>query len=129
MRVLFDQGTPVPIRPFLISHTVRTAAQHHWDTLKNGDLLVAAEDAGFDVFVTTDRNIPYQQNLAAGPSRSLSSASSNGLPLNRTSRSSSPRWMGRRPAATLKLRYHLVDSPPIPIRAMGVTVPVGLELT
>jgi hypothetical protein len=64
MRVLFDQGTPVPIRPFLISHTVRTAAQHHWDTLKNGDLLVAAEDAGFDVFVTTDRNIPYQQNLA-----------------------------------------------------------------
>ncbi len=34
MRVLFDQGTPVPIRPFLVGHTVRTAAQHHWDTLK-----------------------------------------------------------------------------------------------
>ena len=64
MRVLFDQGTPVPIRPFLTRHTVRTAAQEHWDTLKNGDLLVAAEDAGFDVFVTTDRNIRYQQNLA-----------------------------------------------------------------
>ena len=64
MRVLFDQGTPVPIRPFLIGHTVRTAAQQQWDTLKNGDLLVAAEDAGFDVFVTTDRNIRYQQNLA-----------------------------------------------------------------
>ena len=64
MRVLFDQGTPVPIRPFLIGHTVRTAAQQQWDTLKNGDLLVAAEDAGFDVFLTTDRNIRYQQNLA-----------------------------------------------------------------
>ena len=64
MRVLFDQGTPVPIRPFLIGHTVRTAAQQQWDTLKNGDLLIAAEDAGFDVFVTTDRNIRYQQNLA-----------------------------------------------------------------
>jgi hypothetical protein len=46
MRVLFDQATPVPIRPFLIGHTVRTAAQEHWDTLKNGDLLIAAEDAG-----------------------------------------------------------------------------------
>jgi hypothetical protein len=65
MRVLFDQGTPVPIRPFLIGHTVRTAAQQQWDTLKNGDLLVAAEDAGFDVFVTTDRNIRHQQNLAS----------------------------------------------------------------
>ena len=39
MRVLFDQGTPVPIRGFLVGHTVRTAAQQHWDTLKNGDLL------------------------------------------------------------------------------------------
>ena len=33
MRVLFDQATPVPIRTFLIGHTVRTAAQEHWDTL------------------------------------------------------------------------------------------------
>ena len=46
MRVLFDQATPVPIREFLIGHTVRTAAQEHWDTLKNGDLLTAAEHAG-----------------------------------------------------------------------------------
>jgi predicted nucleotidyltransferase len=44
MRVLFDQATPVPIREFLIGHTVRTAAQEHWDTLKNGDLLTAAEE-------------------------------------------------------------------------------------
>jgi hypothetical protein len=36
MRVLFDQATPVPIREFLIGHTVRTAAQEHWDRLKNG---------------------------------------------------------------------------------------------
>jgi hypothetical protein len=63
MRVLLDQATPVPIRPFLIGHTVRTAAQEHWDTLKNGDLLIAAEEAGFDVFLTTDRNLRYQQNL------------------------------------------------------------------
>ncbi len=64
MRVLFDQATPVPIRNFLIGHMVSTAAQQHWDTLKNGDLLTAAELAGFEVFLTTDKNMRYQQNMA-----------------------------------------------------------------
>jgi hypothetical protein len=64
MRVLFDQATPVPIRTFLIDHTVRTAAQEHWDTLQNGDLLTVAEHAGFEVFLTTDKNMRYQQNMA-----------------------------------------------------------------
>jgi hypothetical protein len=64
MRVLFDQATPVPIRKFLIGHTVRTTAQQHWDTLKNGDLLIAAEHAGFEVFLTTDKNLRHQQNMA-----------------------------------------------------------------
>src|SRR5712692_8078040 len=63
MFVLFDQGTPVPIRPFLVEHTVQTTAQRGWDKLKNGELLNAAEDAGFDVLVTPDKNIRYQQNL------------------------------------------------------------------
>jgi hypothetical protein len=64
MRVLFDQATPVPIRPYLEGHDVRTAAQQGWDTLKNGELLAAAEADGFDVLLTTDKNMPYQQNLA-----------------------------------------------------------------
>jgi hypothetical protein len=64
MRVLFDQATPVPIRTFLIGHTVRTAAQEHWDSLQNGDLLTVAERAGFEVFVTTDKNMRHQQNMA-----------------------------------------------------------------
>ena len=63
MFVLFDQGTPVGIRPFLTEHTVQTTAQRGWDKLKNGELLKAAEDAGFDVLVTPDKNIRYQQNL------------------------------------------------------------------
>jgi hypothetical protein len=63
MLILFDQATPVPIRSFLKGHTVRTAAQQGWDTLKNGDLLSAAEEAGFDVFLTPDKNIRYQQDL------------------------------------------------------------------
>src|ERR1700685_3425514 len=64
MRILFDQATPVPIRPYLEGHTVLTAAQQGWDRLRNGDLPTAAEDAGFDLFLTTDKNIRYQQNLA-----------------------------------------------------------------
>ena len=63
MRILFDQATPVPLRPFLREHTVRTAAQEGWSRLRNGDLLNAAEAGGFDVFLTTDKNMRYQQNL------------------------------------------------------------------
>ena len=64
MRILFDQGTPVPLRPFLKGHTVRTAAEEEWERLTNGELLTAAEAAGFELFVTTDKNLRYQQNLA-----------------------------------------------------------------
>jgi hypothetical protein len=64
MRILFDQATPVPIRSFLTGHDVRTAAQQGWDTLKNGELLAAAETEGFDVLLTTDKNMRYQQNLS-----------------------------------------------------------------
>jgi hypothetical protein len=64
MRVLFDQATPVPLRPYLQGHEVRTAAQQGWETLKNGELLTTAEDHGFDVLLTTDKNMRHQQNLA-----------------------------------------------------------------
>jgi hypothetical protein len=63
MLILFDQGTPVPIRPFLKQHKVETAWQRGWDKLKNGDLLKAAEEAGFEVLVTPDKSIQHQQNL------------------------------------------------------------------
>jgi hypothetical protein len=65
MLILFDQATPVPIRPFLKGHTVKTAAQQGWDKLKNGELLKVAQEAGFDLLLTTDKNIAYQQNLKA----------------------------------------------------------------
>src|SRR2546421_2176432 len=63
MRVLFDQGTPLAIADFLPDHIVRTTRQEGWDTLANGQLLRAAEDAGFEVLLTTDNSIVYQQNL------------------------------------------------------------------
>ena len=63
MLVLFDQGTPVGIRDSLLEHTVRTAAEQGWSTLLNGQLLRAAEQAGFDVLLTTDTSLQFQQNL------------------------------------------------------------------
>lgn len=63
MRVLFDQGTPVPIRPYLAEHEVSLSMDLGWDRLKNGELLTVAEKAGFDVLLTTDKNLRYQQNL------------------------------------------------------------------
>ena len=63
MRVLFDQGTPVPLREALKSHEVATAHERGWSTLKNGELLDAAERGGFVILVTTDLNLKHQQNL------------------------------------------------------------------
>jgi hypothetical protein len=63
MRVLFDQGTPAPLRHVLVGHEVSTAFELGWATLKNGELLAAAESLRFDVFITTDTNLKYQQNL------------------------------------------------------------------
>jgi hypothetical protein len=63
MLVLFDQGTPVGIRDSLPHHTVQTAREQGWSTLLNGELLRVAEEAGFEVLLTTDKNLVYQQNL------------------------------------------------------------------
>jgi hypothetical protein len=64
MLVLLDQGTPVPLRSFLQGHTVNTAAQQRWSALANGDLLRVAEAAGFDVLLTTDKNLAFQRGSA-----------------------------------------------------------------
>jgi hypothetical protein len=64
MLILFDHVTPNGIARSLPGHTVTKAKDRGWDTLSNGDLLAAAEQAGFDVLVTADKNMQYQQNLA-----------------------------------------------------------------
>jgi len=63
MRILFDQGTPAPLIPFLAGHAVTKAKDAGWDRLVNGELLKAAEEAGFEVLLTTDKNMAAQQNL------------------------------------------------------------------
>jgi hypothetical protein len=65
MLVLFDQRTPAPLRGHLKGHRVTEARERGWDRLANGDPLNAAEAAGFEVFVTADKNLRYQQNLIA----------------------------------------------------------------
>lgn len=64
MKILFDQGTPVPLRRYLHQHSVETAAERGWSALENGELLATAENTGFDLLVTTDQNLRYQQNLS-----------------------------------------------------------------
>lgn len=63
MLILFDNGTPAPLRRALKGHLVVEAMERGWDRLVNGELLAEAEAAGFDILVTTDKNMQYQQNL------------------------------------------------------------------
>jgi len=62
LRILFDQGTPVPLRFALAEHEVSTAYESGWALYKNGDLLNAAKKQ-FDLPITTDKELRYQQNL------------------------------------------------------------------
>ena len=64
MKILLDHCTPRPLRQFLEGHDVKTASEQGWRTLRNGDLLNAAEKEGFNVFITADKKMENQQNLA-----------------------------------------------------------------
>jgi len=63
MRILFDHGTPSGIAAYLLNHQVTEARERGWDRISNGDLLREAEAAGFEVLLTTDKGIRYQQTL------------------------------------------------------------------
>jgi hypothetical protein len=63
MRILFDHGTPYGLAKELSGHTVSTARAMGWERLGNGDLLRTAEANGFEMLLTTDQRIRYQQNL------------------------------------------------------------------
>jgi hypothetical protein len=63
VKILFDQGTPAPLSHELSKHTVVTAFEKGWSALTNGELLTKAEHE-FDLLITTDQNLQYQQNLS-----------------------------------------------------------------
>ena len=64
MKILFDNGTPKPIARTLTGHDVMFARQIGWHELENGELIQQAEDAGYDMLLSTDKNIRYQQDLS-----------------------------------------------------------------
>ena len=59
MKILFDQGTPVPLRDHLTEHNVQTAFELGWSNLENGALLAAAIEESFDLLITTDQQLRY----------------------------------------------------------------------
>lgn len=63
MRILFDKSAPNGLARHLLGHTVATADQCGWGQLENGELLTAAEGAGFELLLTADKNLRYQQNF------------------------------------------------------------------
>ena len=63
MKILFDNGAPNPIARGLIGHEITFARQIGWGELENGELLNEAEVAGFEILLTTDKNLGYQQKL------------------------------------------------------------------
>ena len=64
MKVLFDQGAPVPLRHHLAEHSVDTAFEMGWSNLHNGELLDRTEEDNYELFITTDQQLRHQQNFA-----------------------------------------------------------------
>lgn len=64
MKVLFDQGTPAPLRHHLAEHSIDTAFEMGWSNLRNGELLDRAEEGNYELLITTDQQLRHQQNFA-----------------------------------------------------------------
>ena len=63
VKVLFDHGTPAPLRRHLEQHSVDRCAEKGWNLLENGELIRRAEEEGYEVIVTTDQKMRFQQNV------------------------------------------------------------------
>ncbi|MCK4992229.1 MAG: DUF5615 family PIN-like protein [Bacteroidales bacterium] len=63
MKILLDECMPVRLKNHLSGFEVSTVSEMEWTSLKNGDLIKTAIEAGFEVMITIDKNLQYQQNL------------------------------------------------------------------
>jgi len=63
VKVIFDNSTPAPLAAFLIGHKISMCPKLGWARMGNGELLTAAEAAGFELMISADQNLKYQQNL------------------------------------------------------------------
>ena len=105
MLVLFDHGTPKGLARALSEHTVHTAQSRGWDKLSNGALLDAADEAGFELLLTTDRRIRHQQNLRARRIALVVLTAPSGRWFGGMSIGSPPPLLPRRLAVTSKSRF------------------------
>ena len=64
MRILFDVNMPEPLRRYLTEHSIDTAGEKGWARIRNGDLLARAERDGYEVLITADQSMRFQQNMA-----------------------------------------------------------------
>lgn len=111
---MFDKNVPVGVRRFLSTHEVRTFEEMRWHPqLANGELLTAAEAEGFDVMVTADQNIRYQQNLT-GRKLSLVVIGSNIWPIVRDHEAE----IANKVAAATPGSYCFIDMPVPPRRSV-----------
>jgi hypothetical protein len=85
VKILFDANTPAPLAHFLRGHAVVRADEMHWQGMENAALLDAAEQAGFDLLLTCDQNVRYQQNFT-GRKLAMVVLSSNHWPTIETDR-------------------------------------------
>jgi hypothetical protein len=83
LKILFDQNVPRALGKHLGSHQVIRSAERNWQQLKNGDLLLAAEEEAFDLLLTCDQNLEYQQKVT-GRRIAVLALSTNNWPLLRT---------------------------------------------
>ena len=63
MKLLLDECVPEDLKEFIAGHSVSSTAGMGWKGIKNGELMRRAADAGFEAFLTADKNIQYQQNI------------------------------------------------------------------
>jgi len=115
LRILFDKNVPVGVRGCLAGHEARTFADMRWHPqLENGELLKACEEEGFDVMVTADQNIRYQQNLT-GRRLALVVLGSNIWPIVRDHQAA----IAAKVDAALPGSYEFIEMPLPPRRRKG----------
>lgn len=83
MKILFDQNVPRALAKHLTDHEVVRSAERGWQELRNGELLLKAEEEGFDALITCDQNLEYQQRVT-GRKIGIVALSTNNWPLMRT---------------------------------------------
>jgi hypothetical protein len=123
MRILFDQGTPVPLRQHLTGHLVDTAFEGGWSTLRNGELLDGAEHERYDLLITTDQSLRYQQHLAARALASLCCYPLPGPVYNGGSKRYRPQQSVLCQEGTKKLRCDQATLWGMPVTTSGVVSP------